>query len=258
MLVADAEDVVARLAGADAPARLLLEAVESSSHHALRGRDDVAHQVLRALQPTAVVVDGDPRAPRGIGSSASCSWASVTSAGPLGCERDEAGWLRILNDEWTPTTSGPSPWRAGAGPRAGGGGRGWGHPSAALGVRAFRPERPRPLHDGRWGELSARWGTRCVAGTGVRVAGLCRLGSQPSWTCQWDQIGADAGLRPLVEDEWTPGAPSGRAAEEDLLCLGHDLAVFAWGPGWDEAAMHAELDAAALTDEEFLAGPGAW
>lgn len=127
-----------------------------------------------------------------------------------------------------------------------------------LGVRAFRHERPRPLHDGRWGELSARWGARCVAGTGVRVAGLCRLGSQPSWTCQWDRIGADAGLRPLVEDEWTPGAPSGPAAEEDLLCLGHDLAVFAWGPGWDEAAMHAELDAAALRDEEFLAGPGAW
>ncbi|MDY6055650.1 hypothetical protein [Micrococcus sp.] len=242
VLVADPDEAVARLDVGDARSVALLDAVEACTHHALTPGSDAALAVLAALQPTAVRVEGLPHLLGGPGTPLGLDGAERI-LGPLtelGAERDEAGWVRVLNDEWQP----PAP-LTGAACRPG-------H------VTVFRHERTRPLHSRRWEALAHRWGGRVSEGVGLRVAGLCRIGTHPAATLRWDQAGRHLGLHVLAEDSLEVEPLAEGEPVPEPLCLGHDLAVFAWGEGWDEAAMRAELDAAAVTDEEFLAGPDAW
>lgn len=139
--------------------RALVDCLEAATHHALVGTGaeadgggaasaagDVtgdAHRILAALRPDALPV-------------------GVAAAGTVGPEIDCAGWLRVLNGEWPADRHVP-------------------------GVGVARYERRRPFHRGRLEELAERWALESAAPgaeshgrrTGLRISGLCRLGTSP-------------------------------------------------------------------------------
>ena len=122
-------------------------------------------------------------------------------------------------------------------------------------VSAFRYECVRPFHPGRLHELVHDLMTPGRYGTLVRSAGHCRMATSANVTGTWSHAGPVLSLSPATKDEdlehlTTPWADPGPMA------LGQDLAFI--GLDMDRAALVNALDAAVLTDEEFLAGPQAW
>ncbi|MEV7693700.1 GTP-binding protein [Microbacterium sp. NPDC089189] len=101
-------------------------------------------------------------------------------------------------------------------------------------VRPFHPERLRDtlddIDEGTYGRV-------------VRSAGFARLATRLG-IAQWDQVGSALWLNPIPADEGDP------------LAIGQDLALT--GRGLDGDALRRALDAAALDDAEFAAGPAVW
>lgn len=129
------------------------------------------------------------------------------------------GWVRVLNGEHDPFVTGG-------------------------GVTAVRYEQLRPLHPGRL--LAVLRGFEHRHGRLLRSAGLCRLATRPGAVARWDHVGRVVAFEPLA---------AGHPADEPVA-IGQDLALI--GVGLDAAGIAADLDRAALTDDELGEGPAAW
>lgn len=132
----------------------------------------------------------------------------------------QPGWVRALNGEHRPHVT----------DRA---------------VRTFRYQQLRPFHPNRIvrlldGEIEAG-----AFGAVVRSAGFCSFATRPGIPARWDHIGRMISFQPMAA-----------LAGSELLAVGQDL-VFQ-GIYLDEPGLAGALDACALTDAEFLAGPGLW
>lgn len=139
---------------------------------------------------------------------------------PYGLDQDRPGWVALLNDDLAPAHT---------------------HPR----VQAFRYEQHRPLHPGRLlTTLDAMSGNRF--GLVLRSSGFARLATRRGLVAQWDHVGTVISLDPVGKDR--PG--------EEPLSIGQDLGII--GLDLDVPALVEALDAAALTDDEFLAGPTLW
>lgn len=122
-------------------------------------------------------------------------------------------------------------------------------------ISAFRYECLRPFHPGRLHDLVHDLMAPGRFGTLVRSAGYCRLATSPNVTGSWNHVGPVLSLTPAAMDEdldhltnpWADPGPM--ALGQDLAFIGLDL---------DRDALAAALDAAVLTDAEFIAGPSAW
>ena len=115
-------------------------------------------------------------------------------------------------------------------------------------VGALRYEHVRPLHPGRLSALLDRIEAG-EFGLVIRSAGFCRLATRPQMIAHWEHVGRTISLFPLADD--------GRLGDdEELLAIGQDLAVI--GIDLHHRALSAAMDAAALDDAEFAAGPVAW
>ncbi|MFT4233141.1 MAG: GTP-binding protein [Leucobacter sp.] len=143
-------------------------------------------------------------------------------------EQERPGWVAILNDEFDPHITDPR-------------------------VTALRYEQLRPMHPERLERLLDGDFSSGRHGTVLRSAGFCRLASRPRLTAKWEHVGRMFSLHPLaVDDEVEAGIDAG----EEALGFGQDIAVI--GIDLDRDGLIAALDAAALTDEEFAAGPEFW
>lgn len=122
-------------------------------------------------------------------------------------------------------------------------------------VSTVHYDRSRPFHPARMHELVHELMVPDRFGTVVRSAGYCRVASSANVTGQWNHVGRVMGLSPvsldddleLLLDPWADTAPL--TAGQDLAFIGLDL---------DRDALVSALDAAVLTDEEFLADPATW
>lgn len=122
-------------------------------------------------------------------------------------------------------------------------------------VSTVRYDRSRPFHPARMHELVHELMDPGHFGTVVRSAGYCRVASSANVTGHWNHVGRVMGLSPvsldddleLLLDPWADTAPL--TAGQDLAFIGLDL---------DREALLTALDAAVLTDEEFLADPATW
>lgn len=141
-----------------------------------------------------------------------------------GAYQDRAGWICLLNGEYEPHMTDHR-------------------------VSAVRFEQVRPFHPGRLKRVLDEHVEAEEFGSLVRSAGFCRLATRPHTVAQWDHVGRVISLYPLAADD-------GLAAEEDLLAVGQDLALI--GLDLDVPALTAALHGAALTDDEWAAGPAAW
>lgn len=109
-------------------------------------------------------------------------------------------------------------------------------------VTTIRYEQPRPFHPAR---LSAALDEIDSGRHGVvlRSAGFCRLATRAGVLARWDHVGSAIWIDPL-------------SSGIDAASTGQDLAFT--GLDLDGDGLHALLDAAAVTDAEFTAGPEAW
>lgn len=109
-------------------------------------------------------------------------------------------------------------------------------------VTTFRYEQLRPFHPQRLTPAldeiaSRRWGTV------IRSVGFCRLATRPTLLGRWEQAGSAMWIEPIPPDD-------------SLSAIGQEIALTGWD--LDVRSLVALLDDAALTDEEFAAGPAAW
>lgn len=112
------------------------------------------------------------------------------------------------------------------------------HPNVStLRYEQVRPFHPRRLRDALEDIDAGTYGRI------VRSAGFARLATRPG-IAQWDQVGSALWLNPIPADEGDP------------LAIGQDIALT--GRGVDGVGLRHALDAAALDDAEFAAGPAAW
>ncbi len=139
-------------------------------------------------------------------------------------EQDRAGWVCLLNGRFDPHMTDRR-------------------------VSALRYEQIRPLHPGRLTRLLDERIEPGEFGLVVRSAGFCRLATRPNVIAQWEHVGRVISLDPLAIDHHPDD-------DGELLALGQDLAII--GLDLDHERLSAALDEAALTDEEFAAGPRAW
>ncbi|GAA1685730.1 hypothetical protein GCM10009792_01990 [Microcella alkalica] len=137
---------------------------------------------------------------------------------------DGAGWVRLLNGAFDPHMTDRR-------------------------VSALHWEQARPLHPERLQRLLDDRVEPGELGTIVRSAGFCRFATRPGITALWDHVGRTISLAPLAHD----GTLS---PDDEPLALGQDLAII--GLDLDHAGLRAAFDAAALTDDELLAGPETW
>jgi len=109
-------------------------------------------------------------------------------------------------------------------------------------VMTLRYDQVRPFHPGRLSTALDRLDGG-AAGRLVRSAGFCRLATRLGILARWEHVGSAMWLEPI-------GADDGR------MGLGQEIAF----TGLDLSAPRLAhiLDAAALTDAEFAAGPSAW
>ncbi|MDO4919628.1 GTP-binding protein [Kocuria sp.] len=154
------------------------------------------------------------------------TWVAAALAGgtPYDVAQERAGWVTLLNGEHDPHMTDPR-------------------------VCAVRHENVRPLHPGRLARLLDHRIETGEFGTVLRSAGFCRLATRPHVTARWDHVGRMISFSPLARDEDT-------GQGDELLALGQDLGII--GLDLDAPALSAALDDAALTDDEFAAGPAAW
>lgn len=177
--------------------------------------------LLAHLNPTAEIVIAPDAAPAsGFHSSTSSPRTTVRSAARLE-PGERAGWVHVLNGESQPRFT-----------------------HAA--VQALRYEHARPLHPGRLCDLLAGDLATDRYGTLVRSAGFCRLATRSDRLALWSHVGRMISFEPLAADDECG----------ELGAVGQEIAIL--GVGLDRAGLTAALDACALTDEEFLAGPDAW
>ena len=109
-------------------------------------------------------------------------------------------------------------------------------------VTTLRYEQPRPLHPGRLAAAlddidSGRWGIV------LRSAGFCRLATRLGILARWDHVGSAIWIDPQ-----STGQEDATTAQ-DLALTGLDL---------DHEGIRLALDAAAVDDDELIAGPHAW
>jgi G3E family GTPase len=141
--------------------------------------------------------------------------------GSIRREQDRAGWMGLINGEFTPYMTDPR-------------------------VSGFVYEHVRPFHAGRLAAaLDGDIGHRRY-GRLVRSAGFCSLASRPGRLAQWSQAGAVVGFAPLPVP--APASPP--------LAIGQELALM--GLDLDRPGLTDALDACVLTDEELAEGPLAW
>ncbi len=138
--------------------------------------------------------------------------------------QERPGWVGILNEDFDPHITDPR-------------------------VAFFRYEQLRPMHPGRLSRLLDGDFSRGAFGTVLRSAGFCRLASRPRVTAKWEHVGQMFSMHPLIADDEYED-------DDEVLGFGQDIAGI--GLDLDRPALVAALDEAALTDEEFAAGPAAW
>ncbi len=109
-------------------------------------------------------------------------------------------------------------------------------------VMTLRYDQVRPFHPARLSAALDRLDDG-AAGRLIRSAGFCRLATRLGILARWEHVGSAVWLEPI-------GADDGR------MGLGQEIAF----TGLDLSAPRLAhiLDAAALTDAEFAAGPSAW
>lgn len=146
----------------------------------------------------------------------------ITHERALTAGQDQAGWMSILNGEADPHMTDP-------------------------GVGAFRYEQLRPFHPERLSEVLMQRFDTGEFGQVVRSAGFCRLATRPRTVLQWDHVGRTIAFH-IVSEHHEP--------DDELHAVGQDLAFI--GLGLNQTALTAALDRAALSDDEFTAGPTAW
>ena len=78
---------------------------------------------------------------------------------------------------------------------------------------------------------------------------LARAGTRPRAVVEWSHVGGVISLTPIAAEERLE-------EDEELLAIGQDLVLI--GIDLDRESLVAALDEAALSDEEFIAGPRAW
>lgn len=139
-------------------------------------------------------------------------------------EQTRPGWITLLNGEFAPA-----------------------HRHSR--VSALRYEQPRPFHPQRLADLLAARDSRGGGELLLRSAGFCHVSSRPHVTAQWNQVGDTLSLAPAALDHQL-------TAEDEPLAFGQDLALI--GLDLDPEELARDLDAAALTDAELLAGPQVW
>lgn len=201
-----------------ARAELLITQMEHASQIVLVNWESQATAQLAA--PMALVHHLAPRARLRLQQDGSDPIAPPTA---LSRSQDPAGWIAVLNDELDPYMTDAR-------------------------VTAFRYTHERPLHAGRLQALLDHRIEPGEFGFVVRSAGFCRLASRPRTIASWDHVGRVISFEPIGAGGISPAA--------ELLAIGQDLAFI--GLDLDIAGITAALDAVALTDVEFSAGPEAW
>jgi G3E family GTPase len=122
-------------------------------------------------------------------------------------------------------------------------------------VDAFRYESVRPFHLGRLRHLIHELTGSNRFGTLVRSAGYCRTAPDPNVTETWNHVGPVLHAAPVAVDK-DLGHVLDPWAETQPMPLGQDLAFI--GLDLQREAIVTALDAAVLTDAEFMTGPTAW
>lgn len=138
--------------------------------------------------------------------------------------QERPGWVGILNEDFDPHLTDPR-------------------------VSSFRYEQLRPMHPGRLSALLDGGFARGAFGSVIRSAGFCRLASRPRVTAKWEHVGQMFSMHPLIADDEYED-------DDEMLGFGQDIAFT--GIDLDRPGLAAALDAAALTDAEFAAGPEVW
>ncbi|GAA2180664.1 hypothetical protein GCM10009847_19420 [Leucobacter tardus] len=145
-------------------------------------------------------------------------------------EQQRAGWVRTLNGDADPHMTDRR-------------------------VSSVRTEQMRPLHPGRLQTFLDRVEAGRY-GHVVRSAGFCRFATRPRHGLYWDHVGRTIEFREADPDAdldldlpETTGDTDLPHPGQALACIGIDL---------DAAGLHQALDAVALSDDEFMAGPAAW
>lgn len=138
--------------------------------------------------------------------------------------QERPGWVGILNEDFDPHLTDPR-------------------------VASFRYEQLRPMHPGRLSTLLDGGFARGEFGNVLRSAGFCRLASRPRITAKWEHVGRMFSMHPLIADDEYED-------DDEMLGFGQDIAFT--GLDLDRPGLVAALDAAALTDAEFAAGPAVW
>ncbi|MEV4738418.1 MULTISPECIES: GTP-binding protein [unclassified Microbacterium] len=133
----------------------------------------------------------------------------------------QPGWVHVLNDEHDPFMR-------------------------DLRVQTFRYQQLRPFHPDRLHRVLDEQIGSGAFGAVLRSAGMCRIATRPGLSGSWEHVGQMISIDPLALD----------GHHDEPLALGQDIAFT--GIDMDAVALSRALDAAALTDEELLAGPAAW
>jgi G3E family GTPase len=214
---------------------ITVEHIEYADTIAVAGRRGVTHAqlavllaLLSHLNPTALTrlvepVATRPRATPGVSAGASTRQPLARYRdSPFDLERftTSPGWIAMLNGEHRPWVD---------------------HER----VTTLRFDSPRPMHPER---LLACFDGPIEAGDlgqVIRTAGFLALATRASRVGVLQHVGSMIDLEPTSFETSDPGAPLG----QELVVTGIDL---------DEAAITAALHGCTLTDEELLAGPGAW
>lgn len=151
--------------------------------------------------------------------------ATVFASAPYRREQERAGWIGVLNGDAEPHMTDPR-------------------------VSAIRYEHLRPLHPGRLQAFLDRVEAGAY-GQVLRSAGFCRFATRTGRVLYWDHVGSTIEFREAVPDDHHPERDDGDfpAPGQELAFIGIDL---------DPTAIRLALDAVALSDAEFTAGPGAW
>lgn len=139
-------------------------------------------------------------------------------------EQSGAGWMALLNGEFTPQFKDPS-------------------------VVALRYEQLRPFHPERLDLLMRQLLRNQDNGVLLRSVGFCHLATRGHITAQWDHVGSRLTLSTAAYDHQYE-------AEDEPLAFGQDLGLI--GINLAPEKITAAFDAAALTDQELVAGPLTW
>lgn len=209
-----------------ARAMITVEHLEYADTIAVAGRRGVPHErlamllgLLSHLNPTALTRLVEPADSRG---RATTGGLARYRDSPFELDRftTSPGWIAMLNNEHHPWVD---------------------HDR----VTTLRFESPRPMHPERLLACFDGPIERGAFGQVVRTAGFLILATRASRVGVLQQVGTMIDLEPTSFETMDPGAPIG----QELVITGIDL---------DALAISAALDTCTLTDEELLAGPGAW